>query len=75
MSILNAHRPDASSSTEGFSWNIKVSEKVLLTILLVGSSFTSGFNYGQSKAASKSPVLPAQNAQCSTITVNNGFHR
>jgi len=75
MSILNGHRSNVPPSIEGFSLNIKVSEKVLVTLFIVGASFSSGFTSGQSKAFSQPSALPAQNASCSPTTANNGLHR
>ena len=51
MSILKSPRPSSNQSPEGFSWNIRISEGVLVTLLFVGSSFTAGFAYGQAQAA------------------------
>ena len=80
MSIIKSPRPSSNQSPEGFSWNIRVSENVLVTLFIVGCSFSSGFAHGQAQATFRSRELPPP--QSTTIlspptqpsTPNSAYH-
>jgi hypothetical protein len=57
MSILRPPRPSSNQSPEGFSWSIRISEKVLVTLFIALCSFASGFAYAQAQATSRSREL------------------
>lgn len=57
MSILRPPRPRSNQSPEGFSWNIRISEKAMGTLFIVGCSFASGFTYAQAHTNSRSREL------------------
>lgn len=73
MSILKLARSSGNTtpSPDGFVWNIRISERVLVAFFVVSGSFVSGMAYGQSQAASKvqeRPPLPTQITPCPAIT-------
>ncbi len=74
MSILKSPRPSSNQSPEGFSWNIRISEGVLVTLLFVGSSFTAGFAYGQAQAAQAVSRLRELPPPQSTTVLPRCFH-
>ena len=58
MPILRSSQTSSNQSPDGFSWNIRISEKVLVTMLMIGSSFSTGFVCGRTQTVSQAPALP-----------------
>lgn len=47
MSNINDRRPGSQPSPDGFSGNVRISERVLIAFCLVVPSFASGFAYAR----------------------------
>jgi hypothetical protein len=62
-----------SRQTQGFTWNwsITISEKVLLTLLALISTFLTGFAIGNSQQAVSQPQeLPSQSVVSSPLPID-----
>ena len=74
MSIVKLPRQNGHQSPDGFVWNVRISEKVLVTLFIVGGSFVSGVAYGQTQVTTKAKEVspsPAQVAKCPTAAKPN----
>jgi hypothetical protein len=43
MSNINDRRPGSQPSPDGFSWNVRISERALIAVCLIVPSFASGY--------------------------------
>jgi hypothetical protein len=77
MSIVKRSGSSGHQPPDGFVWNVRISERVLVTLLIVGGSFTSGVSYGQAQAISKGRELPSVATQvtCPTVAKPNVGNR
>jgi hypothetical protein len=78
MSIVKLPRSNGHQSPDGFVWNIRISERVLVTLFIVGGSFVSGVAYGQTQVATRPkemPLSPAQVVTCPTVAKPNTLSR